>query len=72
MLTLTLPCYLCELTRAASVVDRPGFWGALTGILRRRKHPRFSSVEDGVYLDDLDGESMDPEELSKFFPRSDW
>ena len=54
------------------VVDRPGFWGALTGILRRRKHPRFSSVEDGVYLDDLDGESMDPEELSKFFPRSDW
>ena len=48
-------------------VDRTGFWGALTGILKRRKRRRFSSIEDGIYLDDIDPD-MDPEELSKFFP----
>lgn len=50
-------------------VDPTGFWGALTGILRRRQYQRFVSMEDGIYLDDIDYESMDPEELSKFFPR---
>lgn len=48
--------------------DRSGFWKSLTGILQRRHTRRFSSVEDGIYLDDIDYESMDPEELSKFFP----
>lgn len=48
--------------------DRTGFWSALTGMLKRRHSRRFSSVEDGIYLEDIDYESMDPEELSKFFP----
>ena len=48
--------------------DRTGFWNALTRILKRRHSRRFSSIEDGIYLDDIDYESMDPEELSKFFP----
>ena len=47
-------------------VDRTGFWGTLTGMLKRRK--KRYSLEDGVYLDDLNDETMDPEELSKFFP----
>ena len=47
-------------------VDRAGFWGTLTGMLKRRK--KRYSLEDGVYLDDLNDETMDPEELSKFFP----
>lgn len=49
--------------------DRSGFWSALTRMLKRRRSQRFSSAEDGIYLDDIDYESMDPEELSKFFPR---
>ena len=54
---------------SAAPVDQPGFWGALTGMLRRRsKRRRFSSVEEGIYLDDIDDERMDPEELSQFFP----
>ena len=49
-------------------VDPTGFWGALTRILKRRHYQRFVSIEDGIYLDDIDYASMDPEELSKFFP----
>lgn len=52
---------------AADNADRSGFWSAFTRILKRRHSRRFS-VEDGIYLDDIDYESMDPEELSKFFP----
>ncbi len=49
-------------------MDRRGFWGALTGILKRRNTYRTTLMEDGIYLDDIDYDSMDPEELSKFFP----
>jgi len=48
-------------------VDRAGFWGTVTSYLKREKK-RGISVEGGVYLDDLDDETMDPEEMSKFFP----
>ena len=53
---------------AAAPVDRSGFWGALTGILKRKRRQRLSTVEDGIYLEDIDSDSMDPEELSQFFP----
>ena len=56
----------CHSTAAA--VDRSGFWGALTGMLKRRRQQRLSTVEDGIYLEDIDSDSMDPEELSQFFP----
>ncbi len=49
-------------------VDSRGFWGALTGILKRRNTQRKASMEKGMYLDDFDYDSMDPDELSKFFP----
>ena len=49
-------------------VDRPGFWGALTGMLKMRQYRRIVSQEDGIYLDDIDTETMDLDELSKFFP----
>ena len=63
------PCMLCILcTRAAAEVDRTGFWGALTGILKRHKREQMSTAEDGIYLEDIDSDSMDPEELSQFFP----
>ena len=48
-------------------VDRAGFWGTVTSYLKREKKHGIS-VEGGVYLDDLDDETLDPEEMSKFFP----
>ncbi|XP_064382540.1 phosphatidate phosphatase LPIN2-like [Halichondria panicea] len=51
-------------------VDRRGFWSALAGILKRRNTQRKASMENGMYLDDFDYDSMDPDELSKFFPSS--
>ncbi len=64
-------CVCAHMTLPVPVAheDRSSLWTALTGIIRRRypKRRRFSSVEDGVYLEDL-GRDMDPEELSRFFP----
>ena len=51
-----------------ATVDSTGFWSTLAGMLKRRNRHRYSSMEDGIYLEDIDYESMDPEELSKFFP----
>ena len=49
--------------------DRSGFWSALTRMLQRKHSNRFSSsMEDCIYLDDIDYESMDPDELSEYFP----
>ena len=50
-----------------AVVDRQGFWGALTGMLRKKRR-RFSNVEDGIYLDDLDQANLHSHEVNKFFP----
>ena len=61
-------CVICMLESSSSNVDRPGFWGALTGMLKMRQYKRMESLEDGMYLDDIDSETMDPVELSKFFP----
>ena len=58
----------CCHSAAVAAVDRRGFWGALTGMLKRRRQQRLSTVEDGIYLEDIDSDSMDPEELSQFFP----
>ena len=46
--------------------DRQGFWAKLTAMLRKKK--RISSVEDGIYLDELDAVNLDPQEVNKFFP----
>ena len=46
----------------------PGFWGALTGMLRL-SHRRRYSLEEGIYLDAIDDQSMDPQQLSQFFPQ---
>lgn len=59
---------VCSCTCTAAEVDKTGFWGALTGILKRRRRERMSTAEDGIYLDEIDSDSMQPEELSQFFP----
>ena len=56
--THTLTCSATE--------EQPVFWGALTGMIRQRKRLRLSSK--GIYLDDINDERMDPEQLSQFFP----
>lgn len=48
--------------------DQRGIWGKLTGILRKKKRRRYSSIEEGVYLDDLSQGFVDQEEVLKFFP----
>jgi phosphatidate phosphatase LPIN len=44
-------------------------WGTLAGILRKKKRRRFSSIEDGIYLDELDGGNFNEEEIAKYFPK---
>lgn len=61
-------CFHSTAAVGGAGVDRSGFWGALTGMLKRRRQQRLSTVEDGIYLEDIDSDSMDPEELSQFFP----
>jgi hypothetical protein len=41
----------------------------LAGILRKKKRRRFSSIEDGIYLDELDGGNFNEEEIAKYFPK---
>ncbi len=56
--------YLTTHTPHLANVDRRGFWSALIGMVKRKHQHN----EDGIYLEDIDYESMDPDELSKFFP----
>ena len=45
--------------------DGRGLWNTLSRIWHRRKRRRFSSIEDGVYLDELGSEGID---AADFFP----
>ena len=56
-----------SLHMSAATDRHPGIWEAITGMLRRKKQRRYS-IEEGIYLDDINDEGMDPEKLSQFFP----
>ena len=50
------------------IVPRYSLWGAIRGIWSRKERRRFSSIEEGIYLDDLDNGVMGDEERALYLP----